>query len=240
MPVLAPSSSAVALLLGVTPEIARLASTLGIRMLAVDRTLEMIQLIWPRTELRDGAAVCGDWTTIPLPNRSVSCVVGDGCFTLLRHPDGYRRIFAEMHRLLIPGGRFAMRFFCRPIEREALAQIEDDLTNRRIGNIHVLKWRVAMALQNTIQEGVAVDKIWHAISAMVPDRDQLGRVMGWSRNEIDTFDVFRGSPATFTFPTLDEIREISGLHFLEASIHVPSYELGPLCPTVVYKPLSAD
>jgi hypothetical protein len=69
---------------------------------------------------------------------------------------------------------------------------------------------------------------------MVPMREELELLTGWSRRVIDTFDVFRGSPATFTFPTLEEVRKISSSLFLETSIYFPQYELGSRCPTVVY------
>jgi SAM-dependent methyltransferase len=238
MPLLTPGESTRALLLGVTPEIARAANNIGARMISMDRNMEMIQMVWPRTNAQNGAAICGDWTMIPFRSNSVSCVIGDGCFTLMKYPDGYLRVFAEVHRILIPGGQFAMRSFCRPAVAESLAQITEDLRNRRIGNFHVLKWRVAMALQRTIQEGIAVEKIWHALNDMAPEREQLERLMGWNRNEIDTVDVYRGSPAIYTFPTLDEIREILGPRFQETSVHFPTYELGSCCPSVVYTRLS--
>lgn len=198
--------------------------------------MDMIQRVWPRTDVRESVPLCGDWKTIPLGDGSVPCVVGDGCFTLLDYPHGYRGVFREVQRVLSPGGRFAMRYFCRPTESESLAQIGEDLWTRRIGNADVLKLRLAMALHGTIQEGVAVDKIWRRFNEMVPERAKLELHLGWGRKEIDTFDVFRDSPAAFTFPTLEEIRDISSSLFVETSIHVPHYELGSRCPTVIYEP----
>lgn len=232
---LTPHQSARALLLGVTPEIARAVEGAGIRLIAIDRNIEMIQLVWPWAETRDAVAMCGDWKSLPLADASVQWVVGDGCFTLLDYPNGYQGVLREIHRVLSPGGSLVMRYFCRPGQRETFAHIAEDLRSRRIGNIHVLKWRVAMALQGTIQEGVPVDKIWHAINEIVPCREELERHTGWSRVEIDTFDVFRGSSAKFTFPSLDEVREISTPLFQEMSVQIPDYELGSCCPTLVYR-----
>jgi SAM-dependent methyltransferase len=170
-----------------------------------------------------------------LPESFVQCAIGDGSFTLLRYPQGYHQVFREIHRVLKPGGGLAIRYFCRPNDSEALTQIEEDLRNRKIENIHVLKWRVAMALHQSIHLGVPVDEIWQALNKMIPDRDELERHTGWNRRVIDTFDVFRGSPAVFTFPTLEEIRQISAPFFLETSTYIPQYELGPCCPTVIYR-----
>jgi SAM-dependent methyltransferase len=220
----------------VTPEIARAARGLGIRLIAVDRCLDMIHGVWPDGEVGEGIVLCGDWRAIPLADGSVAGVIGDGCFTLLDYPQGYRKVFQEVHRVLSPEGRFVMRYFCRPDRAEPLDLIEEDLWARRIGNVHVLKWRLAMALHGTIDEGISVQRIWRTFQDMVPDRGELQRRMGWTPKEIDTLDVYRGSPAVYTFPTLEEVREVSGALFHETSILRSDYELGSRCPTVCYSP----
>jgi SAM-dependent methyltransferase len=181
--------------------------------------------------------MCGDWSAIPVASGSIQCVVGDGCFTLLDYPRGYERVFLEIHRILGPGGSLAVRYFCRPTESESLSRIEEDLMCRRIGNAHVLKWRLAMALHGSVREGVPAVQIWQKFNELVPKREKLELHLGWDRREIDTFDVFRGSPAIFTFPTLDEVKEVADPMFCEISHHIPTYELGSCCPTLTYRRL---
>src|SRR5262245_46649353 len=75
-PLFTACDSARAVLLGVTPEIARAASSAGVPMIAVDRNIEMIQLVWPRADVGNGAAMCSDWSRLPLTSGAASCVVG--------------------------------------------------------------------------------------------------------------------------------------------------------------------
>jgi hypothetical protein len=80
---------------------------------------------------------------------------------------------------------------------------------------------------------VRVPAIRDAFDAVVPDRAALAARTGWSREVIDQIDNYRESRAVYSFPTLDEFRATFVPLFTEIACHVPSYELGERCPTLV-------
>ena len=127
-----------------------------------------------------------------------------------------------------------MRYFTRPEKSESLAQVFDDLFAARIGNFHVFKWRLAMALHGPVEQGVAVGDIWEAFTDAVSDRDALAAQLGWTRASIDTIDAYREVRTPYIFPTLTEIKAASAPYFGELSMDVPYYELGERCPLVCY------
>lgn len=216
-----------ALLLGVTPELATLAWPAGTRLLAVDRSVAMVETVFPRTGTPPGAtAQVGEWTALPIPPASIDVAVGDGCLVNLAYPAGYRPFFDELHRVLVPGGRLILRLFAAPEPLEPLAAVTS------AGNLHALKWRIAMAIQRP-DHNVRVADILAAFEELVPDRDALARATGWSRAVIDTIDVYRGSTLEYSFPTLAEVRAAIAERFVERACHVPAYELGDRCPTLV-------
>ena len=72
---------------------------------------------------------------------------------------------------------------------------------------------------------------------MCPDPLQM-RAPGARRDagHLTTVEVYRGSPAVYSFPTLAELRAELAADFEELSCHVPGYELGERCPTLVLSP----
>jgi SAM-dependent methyltransferase len=222
-------------LLGVTPEIAGMHWPRGTQLLALDQCMGMIRGVWPFVETVGRDVVCGDWLSLPVADDSCGLVIGDGCFTLLPYPDAYAAALAEIRRVLSPGGIFAMRYFSRPEVAESAATVIEDLEAGRIGNFHILKWRLAMALYGSATEGVSVGAVWEAFNAAVTDRDTLAAQLGWPRAAIDTIDVYRGVSTPYFFPTLSEIRAATDSGFEELHVDVPEYELGERCPTIFYE-----
>src|SRR5689334_1890777 len=72
------------LVLGVTPEIHGMPWPRGSDVVAVDRSEAMIAAVWPGPP---GSAHRGEWTALPLPDRSRDVVLCDGGVHLLAHPD---------------------------------------------------------------------------------------------------------------------------------------------------------
>jgi SAM-dependent methyltransferase len=223
------------LVLGVTPEIGTLPWPQGTELLAVDRSPGMLQHVWPRAGLPERAsALQGDWRRLPVGDGSFDLIAGDGCYSLLPFPEQYRIFGTEMRRALAPGGRFAMRAFVRPEAREGLGAIGEDLWAGRIGNFHVFKWRLAMAVQPSTEEAVRLGDLWDAWRTLCDDPAALAERLGWPMDVVTTIDAYRGVDARYNFPTLAELRAIASEHFTEVACHVPSYELGERCPTLVF------
>lgn len=233
-----------AALLGVTPEIARMRWPRGTRLAAFDRCPGMIAEVWPRAALAPETrahATRADWRVLPVADGTFDVVVGDGCYTLLDAPAGFRGLGAEAARVLAPGGAFVMRFFVRPERAEPLDDVFAALAAGEIGSFHAFKWRLAMALHGTLAEGVAVAAVWAAWASWVAREggaDALAARLGWPAAEVRTIDAYRDAPARYTFPTLAEARELLGEHFVERGCHVGAYELGERCPTLLLTPRS--
>lgn len=226
-----------AVLLGVTPELANMRWPRGTQLAAVDRNAGMVKYIWPRERvLIPAVAVLGEWERLPFGTSSVDVVVGDGCYTLLVGEKQYGKLTREVGRVLRPNGQFIMRFFVRPDTPEPLENIFADLRCKRIGNFHILKWRIAMALHGSFMSGVAVADVWKTWKAEGIDVDMLVRDLGWSRSSIETIDAYRSSDARYSFATIGELRDALAPYFHEVSCYFPKYELGDRCPIFLLTP----
>lgn len=224
------------MLLGVTPELVTMPWPSHTRLLAVDRSPGMIRSVLPGLADADVDAVCGNWLDLPLPTASVDCVVGDGCFTVLESLGDHRLLSSEVRRVLDPQGIFAIRLFVQLPERETVDQVFDELSAGAIGNFHVFKWRLGMALQKSQEAGVGVHEIWQRWHKAGISAHSLSQRTGWPVEEIQTIDAYRDAPARYTFPTLEQAREVLHDDFRELACEVPGYELGRRCPTLLLAP----
>jgi SAM-dependent methyltransferase len=226
-----------ALVLGATPEYAAMAWPDGASVVAIDRSEAMLGALWPGGEgppARRGQA--GDWRALALADGSVDLALGDGCFTVVEFPDEARQVTRELGRVLRPGGRLVVRVFARPEAREELDEVAAALWAGRIGSLHALKWRLAMAVQPARARRVAVVDVWHAFVRICPDASRLVTQLGWPPQVLATIEPYRESAAAYAFPTLEEMRAVLADGFIELACHVPGYELGDRCPTLVLEP----
>jgi SAM-dependent methyltransferase len=234
-------SDATALVLGVTPELCRATLDANSRVIAVDNSYDMIRAIWPgRIRARD-EAVCADWRRMPFDASSVDLAFADGTFSILQYPAGYEVLCDELRRLLRPGGPCVVRCFAQVEKRETLEDVFADLSAGRVGNFHILKWRLAMALQPSAEAGVSVGSVWSALNDAWPDLDRLAEHTGWPVEQVRTIEVYRGVETRYTFPTLEEYcRVFASAGWRVVDVAVPSYELGERCPTLVIEPLDGE
>ena len=222
-------------LLGVTPEIAGLEWPATANLVAIDHTEAMIRALWSSASGRSHA-VCADWRKLPIAAGSQDVVIGDGCFSVFESGEHYPVLVREARRVLRKDGVMLMRFFVRPEIAEPPARVLADLKCGAIGNFHAFKWRLAMALHGSLDEGVKLADVWDAWHAACPDAGALATVLNWRIEEVRTIDAYRGARGRYTFPTLREVRHFLGEHFSEVSCTFPPYELGERCPTLVLQP----
>jgi hypothetical protein len=221
-------------LLGVTPEIARLRRPERSTLIALDHNPHMIRRIWPGSELSvPASAVLSDWRAMPIASGTCDAVLGDGYHPLLGHPDRVLALGAEIRRVLNRRGRHVLRAFVRPARPEHPAAVFEDLAAGRIANFHVFKWRLAMSLHGGLNDGVRLGAVWDAWHRAVPDARELSRRLGWDDRVIATIDAYQGSEARYLFPTLGELRTLLAEHFIELECRVPGYALGERCPSFV-------
>lgn len=208
----------------------------GTTLVAIDRSEAMIGAVFPAAA---GTAIAGDWLAMPAPDRAFDWIVGDGCASTLGYPADYDVFAAELHRVLAPDGELVLRLFAAPEDPESLDEVARALARGEITSFHALKWRIAMCRPPSGQpakRNVRVVAILRGFEAIAPDRDALAAATGWTRETIDTIDVYRDSDLAYSFPTLAEARARLTRHFTEAACLTAGYELGDRCPTLVLRP----
>ena len=224
------ADAAPVLLLGVTPELAAAFAEVE----AVDRSAEMIAALWPGDGPRK-RAIRGDWLDLGGEAR-FAAVVGDGspnALTSLEDASFLLRIAAE---LLLPGGTFACRLYERPEVPFTVDDLIETTSRPGVMNFHAFKWQLARHIAEATSPTVQVASILERFAALFPDRAALARRTGWSRAEIDTIDVYAGSPLAYTFPDRIEFTRllppgIEGARFLPCG----DYDMAACCPILTFR-----
>lgn len=216
------------LLLGVTPEL----SVLGRLLTAVDNSPRMLANVWPGDD-ETRRAMLADWTNLPFPDGSFDAVIGDG--SLNSAPDQVEEVLKEARRALAPSGKAAFRLFCSPDSPETLESIVEDIANFSIGNVHALKWRIAMALAASKPHAIVpVAEILDAFDRLFPDREALSARTGWPLDDISTLDAYIGADHSLGFPTLSAFQGVLERHFSSVDIlFAAGYPLAERCPTLI-------
>ncbi len=219
-----------AILLGITPELADVAPDL----IAVDRNFPLVVNIWPgNTAARK--AIVGDWRNPNFLPGSFSACIGDGSLAAVRFPQDVSLLLRELVRILRGGGRFVCRLYLPSETPESVSMLKDAVMAGVIHNFHAFKLRLAMALAAQRPDPhIDVDAILTAFNNQFPDRSELVRMTGWSREQIDTIDFYKRSAALYGFPTRDQLFSVVSKVFPNARlIPAGTYELAERCPLLV-------
>ncbi len=223
-----------ALLLGVTPELAQIAWQPPLRLLAVDQSPGMAEGVWPGdTALRQ--VQIADWLSLSGLDAEFGLALGDGVFTLLQYPAGYRALATVLARAVAPQGLLCLRLFCRPAARESVPAVFDALFTGQLGNFHVFKWRLAMALQDEATHSVRLADVWQAFHERVPNPETLAAHTGFPAPEIATIDGYRGVQERYSYCSEQEVVAVLEPAFELLEIWYPSYELGERCPHLSFR-----
>lgn len=223
------------LLLGVTPELARLALELGAQVTALDNNAAMIRAHFPDPAPPGARAVLGDWRDIPAPDGAFTAALGDGFTTVLGHASAVRRALGELRRVLAPGAPLVLRHFVRPDPPESPAAVFAELLAGRIPSFHDFKWRLAHALPQDGEAGIRVGDIHAAWEARGLAPDAVAAALGWDPRVVRTIDAYRGLAGTYLFPTLAELAALYAPLFTEVTRRFPTYPLGARCPLTTYR-----
>jgi SAM-dependent methyltransferase len=220
------------LLLGVTPQIA----ALDLRGVAVDHNLDMIRACPPPTQRWQ--VLQADWLALPLPERAVTQVVGDGVLSVLRYPDDYAPLLQGLCRVLRDDGKCVLRLFVPPAQTESLADIQRDLTHGRIGSFHALKWRLMMSLcHSQAAYQVSVADVLALFDSAFADRSALLRLTGWPQAVFETIDVYRNSSVSLSFVPHAKLDALFTRFARRVRYCTGSYELAERCPIVILEGL---
>jgi len=219
-------------MLGVTPELAGLGAT----MMAVDESADMIAGIWPGdTDTRK--AVIGDWFDLPAPGASIDAVIGDGCLSVIGDADARRALFSAIARVLNADGRAGIRLYASPETPDDPKDVRALALSGGVSTFHELKWRVAMTAVGGAPDYIMpVTGILEQFEALFPDRAELSGHTGWDLPVIGTIDVYRNSPAIYSFAPAAAILEEAKAHFGDVSIaSTGAYGLAERCPLLVLR-----
>jgi len=223
------------LLLGVTPEIAGFNWPAGTSLIAIEKSQAMIERIWPGDIPGRRRVMQGNWFEMELEPGSFDFVVGDGFSTAWSYPDQYQKMAGVISKCLKPEGLLVARLFVRTNKKETYEGIVGDLKARRISRFDILKWRLGMALQESVAGGVVVEEIYRAWNRLEAEWPSLVEDAGWPRATVDTIKLYDGRSDRYAFPTAEEISEAFSEHLAAISLTIPSYEFGQCCPTLVYR-----
>jgi len=223
------------LVLGVTPEVPALEWPVDSRVYAVDKLANMIKFVWPASQPFAAGAVIANWLQAPFARECVDFIIGDGSFTLVPWPEGYRKVLVSITDTLVPDGVLMIRFFVRPAQAESPDAVFSDLMANRIANFHVFKWRLAMSLYQDEPAGVCVGDIWNTWKRRGLAENQVVSITGWPAEVVHTIHSYRDSIIRYTFPKVDELRNLLAETMLEIACHIPGYELGERCPTIALR-----
>jgi hypothetical protein len=225
-----------ALMFGVTPEIASLDWPAGTRLLAVEKSQPMINLVWPGNIPGRRDVIHENWFDLSLADCSQEIVIGDGVLTALAWPE-QQHVFARMvARWLKTDGRLILRVFVRRLEGETQEEILADLQARRIPTFDILKWRLAMMLQPSVTDGVALDSVYRAWEDLERNHPQLLALTGWPAATMDTIRLYSGRTQRYAFPTMEELTAAFSPFLVPEEIIIPRYEFGQCCPIVICRP----
>lgn len=230
-----------ALILGVTPQMARLNWPDGTDLLAVDYSQKMIDKVWPGYPNPGEGALCANWTDLPLKNDSRDVVVSDAPFGVLPYPDVYQKLLHSVQKVLKTDGIFAFRIFIQPDQTENPEEIFSEARLGKIGNFHAFKLRLLMSMQTNTETGVCIGDVWDYWAKKKVNHQKLVKETGWPMSHIKTMKAYKNQADVYYFPTLQEIRDLmADENFKELNCSWPIYELGERCPTFVYKPEPID
>ena len=204
----------------------------------MDQSENMVRHVWPGDIPQRRRAVVGNWIRSGLASGSQDIVIGDGGFNFFDFPASERALIHELHRILRPGGLFIYRHTAQRARRESLAEVLGDLHAGRIGNFHIFKWRIAMALQRDVESGIRQCDIWQAVMAAGIER---AAVLGphWSQRSIDTIRFYRDKESRLYFPTLEEFQALLSEVFKEIEVVLPTYEMGDRFPIISAYPMAS-
>ena len=225
-----------ALMLGVTPAIAAMQWPDRLRLLAVDGSLAMVKGVWPGDLPVARAAICGEWLSLPLTDKSCDVVTGDGSANCVPFPEGLRRLAREALRVLRPEGCLFLRCYVQATPKEDARHLLDALSDGQYRSFHEFKFRFLMSMQESAQRGAAVAEVYCRWAQSGVDPRHLAAVTGWDASIIQALDAYRDSPTVHVFPTLTEFRSVLGEYFEELSCSYATYPLAERCPVLALRP----
>jgi SAM-dependent methyltransferase len=201
---------------------------------AIDQSSRLVGDLWPGNGPGRNAVI-GDWLRLPFAPGSFAACIGDGSLISFDYPDKLRLLFNGVAGCLKPGGRFSCRVFLAPDKPETIAELKAAIDQQQRSSFQHFKFKLAMALgAEQGSPNIRIAQVPGVFDSHFPDRGKLAAVTGWDRSEIDTIDVYRGSNATYAFPTMDQLISVIPAGFRNPHfVPVPNHPMGLQWPILV-------
>jgi SAM-dependent methyltransferase len=215
------------LLLGVTPEFARL-ERIEFRIQAVDISDAMIEKVWPGdSTLRK--VYNADWFVLGERASNFDAVLGDGVLTVVWPPEDLS-FLENVAAALKVGGKFITRVYLLPEKRKSINTIiENANSNISQFKLELLKH---VAAENN---GVAIlSRVYNKFNE-IRNRIPIGK-LGWTKDDLTTVEIYKGSMETYTFFTRQKCMELfAAANFEVEETFVGTDPWSAECPTFVLR-----
>ncbi len=203
------------LLLGVTPEIARL-DWAGATLTAVDHTEAMIDALWPNPREN---ALLGEWTCLPPQAGEPDFIICDGGLHLIDFA-GQASLAAHLMERLAKGGMLVMRLFSLSAGEMPFPEPSD------CSGFSEYKLRVTMLV------GGYLSRAYDYLVDRPGGLEGLAEETGWALEEILACGNYRESSQRYSFTTLsDTLRLMESVSFELVEI----FPEDSLCPIVAWR-----
>ena len=193
------------LVLGATPDFYHLPWAEHTDLLAVDRSAEMLDQVWPGNAAQ---SLRHDWATTDLPAASRDLALCDGGLSFFRHPDELQQLAENLGRIITPGGLLVARVYVDAAYRESAADIFAELQAGRIRNSCELKLRLWFALNPSDGSGVKLDDVWQCFQAAFPRPEELTETLSWPSSQVQSMMAYKDLQDTYYFPSVRQASEI--------------------------------
>jgi SAM-dependent methyltransferase len=132
----------------------------GSTVIAVDSSPAILRTIWPGNIPARRQAVQGDWRSLPVRDGACDLAIGDGSFNCLEYPGGMQAAASALKRTLHPDGLLVLRLFMRPDVCESPEELVRAAGAGGIETVHQFTFRLLMALQRRVHDGIAVRDVY--------------------------------------------------------------------------------
>jgi SAM-dependent methyltransferase len=226
-----------AILLGVTRRIAGMQWPEGTRLAAVDGAAAMIEHVWRGAAAPTGArALLAGWDSLPVPDASCDFVACDCPHAVLGTWEQAGAVYAEVRRVLRPGGLFCIRAFIRGDPPDTVDRLFKGLARGEVRNLDAFRWFVAAALQGNSPDGVTWNQVWRVWNEHVTDAGALAAANGWTLAEVAQIERWRGKEVRMSSPSWEDILGLAaagGFELIERA--TPPHEFGARFPLVAMR-----
>ena len=203
---------------------------------AFDRDEAMIERVWlGDTETK--RVTQKDWLSIEFDTApNFAGIIGDCAIPMLANIATMRLFQERCVDWLKPGGVFVQRLFERPTVAYTRTNLLDIMSKPATINFHAFKWMLCMTI--AAESGYQVtDKSRFALfNELCKDRDQLAANTGWTRDAIDTIDLYLDGKNTIAFCDREEYLSTIPEHAVDIQfVNMTDYDLAENCPIMSWR-----